>query len=230
MQLRIPQPMNGWRQFAGEVGIIVVGVLIALGAQEVVEDMHWRDQVAEARHSLDAQLVESKFASLERIAASDCISRKLDFLDGIIASDRPTAKLKDIEIVGLRLWSTSAWDAAISSGAVAHMAPETRNIYAGLFSFTAAMREIHLKAYEASTDLKTLERHPALTDVSRDRLAQNVARLRAINAMLKLGSQQWLAGAEPLGLVLDGVDSDLAEARRCVLPDGSTAPAGAVAT
>ena len=56
MQLRIPRPMNGWRQFAGEVGIIVVGVLIALAAQEFVEDRRWRSQVTEARASLDNQL------------------------------------------------------------------------------------------------------------------------------------------------------------------------------
>jgi len=32
MHFHLPKPLHGWREFAGEVGIIVIGVLIALGA------------------------------------------------------------------------------------------------------------------------------------------------------------------------------------------------------
>ena len=38
MHFHLPKPLHGWREFVGEVGIIVIGVLIALGAQQVVED------------------------------------------------------------------------------------------------------------------------------------------------------------------------------------------------
>lgn len=34
IRFRIPTPLHGWREFAGEVGVIVLGVLIALGAQQ----------------------------------------------------------------------------------------------------------------------------------------------------------------------------------------------------
>jgi len=30
MHFRLPKPLHGWREFAGEVGTIVIGVLIAL--------------------------------------------------------------------------------------------------------------------------------------------------------------------------------------------------------
>ena len=33
---RLPKPLHCWREFAGEVAIIVMGVLIALGAEQVV--------------------------------------------------------------------------------------------------------------------------------------------------------------------------------------------------
>jgi len=32
MHFHLPKPLHGWREFAGEVGIIVIGVLIVLGA------------------------------------------------------------------------------------------------------------------------------------------------------------------------------------------------------
>jgi hypothetical protein len=47
----LPKPLHGWRQFAGEVGIIVVGVLIALGAEQLVEEWRWHERV---RTSLDS--------------------------------------------------------------------------------------------------------------------------------------------------------------------------------
>ena len=36
MRFALPKPIHGWRAFWGEVGIIVLGVLIALGAQQLV--------------------------------------------------------------------------------------------------------------------------------------------------------------------------------------------------
>ena len=32
MRFHLPKPLHGWRQLAGEIGIIVVGVLIALAS------------------------------------------------------------------------------------------------------------------------------------------------------------------------------------------------------
>jgi hypothetical protein len=45
MHFHLPKPLHGWREFTGEVGIIVIGVLIALGAQQVVEAAQWRSKV-----------------------------------------------------------------------------------------------------------------------------------------------------------------------------------------
>ena len=48
MLFDLPKPLHGWRALFGEVGIIVIGVLIALGAEQVVEGVHERN-VAEER-------------------------------------------------------------------------------------------------------------------------------------------------------------------------------------
>jgi hypothetical protein len=52
----LPKPLHGWREFAGEVGIIVTGVLIALGAEQVVEEIHFRNAVASERMALHEAL------------------------------------------------------------------------------------------------------------------------------------------------------------------------------
>lgn len=52
MRFQLPKPRHGWREFAGEVGIIVLGLLIALGAQQLVESWQWRQEVRAERASL----------------------------------------------------------------------------------------------------------------------------------------------------------------------------------
>ena len=44
MRVHLPKPLHGWREFAGEVGIIVLGVLIALGAGQVVKSLQFRHE------------------------------------------------------------------------------------------------------------------------------------------------------------------------------------------
>ncbi len=107
MHFHLPKPLHGWREFAGEVGIIVVGVMIALGAEQVVEKMRWNGEVADARKSLDAQLADAKFG-LERLQNQDCVERKLDRLDDLIsATDRPT--IYKVRLTPIRVWGTSTW-------------------------------------------------------------------------------------------------------------------------
>jgi hypothetical protein len=57
MQFHLPKPLHGWRAFVGEVGIIVLGVLIALTAGQVVEWVHWRQQ---QRETLERLFQESR--------------------------------------------------------------------------------------------------------------------------------------------------------------------------
>jgi len=52
MHFHLPKPLHGWREFVGEVAIIVLGVLIALGAEQVVEWLHWRHQQHETLERL----------------------------------------------------------------------------------------------------------------------------------------------------------------------------------
>ena len=49
MRFLLPKPIHGWRAFSGEVGIIVIGVLIALGAQQVAERVRDRQLADQTR-------------------------------------------------------------------------------------------------------------------------------------------------------------------------------------
>ena len=77
MHVHLPKPLHGWRAFAGEVGIIVVGVLIALGAEQVVEGIHWRGQVNEFRHAVDDEVAANLATYQYRLSQGDCVTKRL---------------------------------------------------------------------------------------------------------------------------------------------------------
>ena len=222
MHFHLPKPLHGWREFAGEVGIIVVGVLIALGAEQVVEEWRWKADVADARESLGQQLAYSKFDSLERMQDSECIDRKLNRLDDLItASDRP--KILNVNLAPIRLWGTSSWESATASGAVAHMRADERGLYADLFTFTSVLGELNRKEDDIIGEVHLLDRPRTLSDGARDGLIKDIARLRNYNRLLTLGAGQWLQRAEPLKLTVPEDYRAQLKPRPCIMPDDPAA-------
>jgi hypothetical protein len=55
MDIHKPKPFHNWREFLKEYGIIVLGVLTALGLEQAVEWAHHRSQVDEAIEDLRQQ-------------------------------------------------------------------------------------------------------------------------------------------------------------------------------
>ena len=52
-------PPNGWNAVAWELAIVVLGVVIALGAQQAVETARWRDEVRRTEEALTVEIAES---------------------------------------------------------------------------------------------------------------------------------------------------------------------------
>lgn len=56
----IPTPLHGWREFGGEVGIIVLGVLIALAAEQAVQAVHHRIQARDMAKRLREESLRNR--------------------------------------------------------------------------------------------------------------------------------------------------------------------------
>jgi len=48
------KPIHSWRDFLKELGTIVLGIVIAIGLEHLVESWHWDQEVKTARQSLAA--------------------------------------------------------------------------------------------------------------------------------------------------------------------------------
>jgi hypothetical protein len=84
MHLHLPKPLHGWRELAGEVGIIVLGVLIALGAEQVVEAAHHRQQGVQAEHIIRNEISLNLGRLQSRMLIHACVDRRIGELQKLL--------------------------------------------------------------------------------------------------------------------------------------------------
>ncbi len=89
MEIHKPKPVHNWREFLKEVGIIVLGVCIALAAEQAVEWAHWRSEVSVARKALREEIASIDRFYIRRSEFAPCVARQeqeagtiLDSLEG----------------------------------------------------------------------------------------------------------------------------------------------------
>lgn len=136
MHFHLPKPLHGWREFAGEVGIIVLGVLIALGAEQMVEAIHWKNEVRDARRALDTESAYNLGAIAKRREEAPCIDRRLREIRQMLSNGKSWLTSNSSRSIGQpQLWRprTNVWQAAMAGQVAEHMPLETRVDYAQLY-------------------------------------------------------------------------------------------------
>ncbi len=127
MKRRIPTPLGGWRVFLGEVGVIVLGVLIALAAQQAAQSVNERREAAQTRATLTSE-IEETLAFLElRKAAQPCVDRRLTEVRALVDEWGRTGRFKTPRWIAQALWfrfSTVRFEAAQSAGRLALLPSE----------------------------------------------------------------------------------------------------------
>jgi hypothetical protein len=159
MHLHLPKPLHGWRAFAGEVGVIVLGVLIALGAQQLAESLAWRQKVDAAVADMNNELGSGDGPeAYERLALHDCVATHLNGARAAVEKgDRSgSRKLIDRFWMPNRTWDSLARDAANSADVAPHMPHERMLQYRIAYEMVPDMQRL------AEKELADLGRFRAL--------------------------------------------------------------------
>ena len=141
MRFKLPKPLHGWREFAGEVGIIVLGVLIALGAEQLIETIHSRSEVAQFRSAVDVELSRDLAVYRYRIQQEPCVKRRLGELHKWLDADqagKPLVPAGEIGRPSFFQFLTSVWKSS-SPNVMNNLSLESRHGYANLYDFVAQM-------------------------------------------------------------------------------------------
>src|SRR4051812_36531554 len=86
MDIHKPKPIHNWRDFLKEVGTIVLGVCIALAAEQTVETLHNRSRAAEARASVRAEIARNLSVIDEREKSDSCVEKRLNEVEDLVAA------------------------------------------------------------------------------------------------------------------------------------------------
>lgn len=208
MHFHLPKPLHGWREFAGEVGIIVIGVLIALGAEQVVETVHWRHVAEAGRESVGEEIEVEYFAAAEMAIAQPCIDRQLQSIEAAVLAPgpyRPVASYTEggrnfVFRAPARSWSHHIWESISSDGTAAHFDRETRLGLASVFGLVDYLRDKNLAAESLQQRLSALGR-PIQPDAdARAGLVADIEQARSLYSLMALVSNQLLGQGEAIGL------------------------------
>src|SRR5690349_1426820 len=118
------KPARKWRTFLLEFGTIVLGVSVALAAQQAAEWWNWRGQVVQARAAIRAEMAVNNLTFYAfRVAIGPCMERKTNEAEAAIAAlqaHRAPPPLPGFRN-GLRsLLNDSEWQTARASQVLTH--------------------------------------------------------------------------------------------------------------
>lgn len=202
MHFHLPKPLHGWREFAGEVGIIVIGVLIALGAEQVAETIHGNAQVREFRGAVNDELAYDLGSYKQRLILGPCVRARLAELDHVIASDRAG---RPIRMHGLSHWPisfslrTSVWTGR--TGEVeARMPLQTRLAYSSIYDDLTNYDVHRVDERNAWQELGEFDDAADLSNADLMRLRGLVSKLRWLDGIILANWPEEAERGEALGI------------------------------
>lgn len=216
MEIHKIRPVHGWREFFGEVGIIVIGVLIALGAEQVVEWFHWRHVAETAYDALGKELAQSKGNAIERIRIFSCVDRRLDELSAIVDVAARAGRLPPLGTIGYppsRSFPIAAWTSVLASDLPNHLDSRRRAAFGDVYDSVESMRTMADREMPIWTDLWQLSGPGRDFDASAADLARGkIGQARFANRYLGLVSAQLLGSLRDYKIEVDEGNAFVKEA------------------
>ena len=191
------KPPNGWSAVGWELAIVTLGVLIALGAQQLVEGMQWRRDVAGFRDSVREEIANNLGTYPFRAKQKACINRRLDELQQWLDSWRDGGPLRLTGPIGIpasRVINTSVWQSR-DLGTFAHMPRAEKEEYANLYD-QFANNEVHrLDERNAWIEIASFDHAKILDHQDQIRLQGLISRARLRHERLDYNAGRFLKRA-----------------------------------
>jgi hypothetical protein len=208
MHIHRPKPLHGVREIAVEVGVIVIGILIAVAMEQAVEAMHWRHKIEEAEAAMRLELTQDDGPqAFVRLAIEPCLHDQLDAMrqalrQGADASD--FRKLANAYQAPMRTYDTEAWKPVVASDAGAHMGAERLLAWSGPYRLMPVLSEDSQRESEYVAELKaTGDGAGAFSPEQATRLRTVIEQLDRLNSFIATASTVVLLRSAALGAAIE---------------------------
>jgi hypothetical protein len=196
MHVHLPKPLHGWREFAGEVGIIVLGVLIALGAEQVIEAVHWRHETEATRQALRKEAADNLSAAATRRRQQSCVDQRLREIAAIFADHSAGRPIRVRGAIGRPIsyfGSTDAWNVEMGSQALSHMSLDEKLALSTAFANYENLNDVLRLEQDAWLRLDVLDAPDQLEAGDWPPLRQAYAQAKSLSARLQIITGDMLA-------------------------------------
>jgi len=205
MEFHKPKSIHSWRELLTEIGVIVIGVAIALAAEQAVEWFHWRNEVAQARVALVEEItLNNREFFARRIASEPCLSRQVQEADAILAdleAGRGPGKFTVFRTGTGSLISDSEWQAQRASQVLTHF-PHAELAQMGRYYIL--MQDFRLwmpQEGDAWGELAILQHPPrGITTSDLIRLRASLGAAQRIDRLIVLNAQRQMRISRQLGI------------------------------
>lgn len=202
MHFHLPKPLHGWRAFVGEVGIIVLGVLIALGAEQVVSSFTWRRDVHDFRAAVDTEIQFDLAASEYRVRQTPCLLRRLAELERWSAAQHAGQKVRLLREIGYPKRvspGTSVWE---SRGAdlTAHVPMQARLAYSDFYDLLENQWDLLQGERQTWLSLNGFNHATGLSPQDLIRLDELIFRAKTLNRFIVGDQSDFALDVNTLGL------------------------------
>jgi hypothetical protein len=197
MEIHRPKaPVHGWRELLKEIGIIVIGVVIALGAEQAVETIHWMYQVDAGEDALKVAFVREIDNMALRKSQGDCIAQRLTFLSQTLERASESGRLPAIRPIGhppFSPWTIGAWQALVASETVSHMPREKMLAYVQMAQRTTVLSGMSDRENDQWTILDSMVgAGRRLSDVEAEQLRMTLAQAAESNVLMqRIADRLW---------------------------------------
>lgn len=184
-------PSMGWPAFWSEILIVVLGVAIALAANEAVQDWNWRNKVKDAEARLQGDIAWAFLWAAEKSASQPCIDAQLAAMarnvieSGDTLQPMPLVTETDLQrVVRMpnRSYRFPVWDALLADGTASHFATQRQAVFGRIGDGMALSRSYEMEARRLAGNLLLMRDPIALDPVVRANLLTDINQLRSLTA------------------------------------------------
>lgn len=206
MDIHKPKPWHSLREFLKEYLIIVIGVLTALGAEQIAENLHWAERTEKTERNLRTELYGSMVAARVQLAQEGCEYAMLDRLREALLQPGDdwtppyviaTPKGEPIGVMAMPIggFPGESWKNAQADGTANHFADTQK--FSLAYEDVAAARDLVVAEHDAWSELNSLAWPRRLDPGSRTEYLRLIMKLRESVRLLATQSRALLDDDAP---------------------------------
>ena len=131
--------MRSWREFLYEIAVVVLGIVLALSGEQLLEQHRDRHKAADARNNIRAEIAGNLAVLRNRISTQQCIDRRLDEVAKLINASTEPGYQAPSWIGNPEIWELvhARWEVVSQAGRAPLLTPDEQAKYGFIYALFA---------------------------------------------------------------------------------------------